>query len=82
MSKHYEPPSFISETKSFETYSRDLKRWALLTSVKKEMQALVVLHCLDGIKEKVDAQIDETKLQSDEGIETLLQFFGVKEAET
>ena len=79
MSRFIEPPGFISETKSFETYQKDLKRWALLTSVEKEKQALVVLHYLDGrrlgIKEKVDAQIEETKLQEKDGIQTLLKFF-------
>ena len=79
MSRFIEPPGFISETKSFETYQKDLKRWALLTSVEKEKQALMVLHYLDGhksgIKEKVDAQIEETDLQEEDGIQTLLKFF-------
>ena len=43
-----EPPTFISETKSFETYKKDLERWALLTEVKPELQALLVVHYLDG----------------------------------
>ena len=46
-SKILEPLSFISEKKSFETYAKDLKRWALLTSVAKEKQALIVLLYLD-----------------------------------
>ena len=79
MSRFIEPPGFISESKSFETYQKDLKRWALLTSVEEEKQALMVLHYLDGhksgIKEKVDAQIEETKLQEKDGIQTLLKFF-------
>ena len=78
MSKFIEPPSFINDLKSFETYKKDLSRWALLTSVEKKMQALMVLHFLDGhpsgIKDKVDAEVDEEKLQSDDGIKTLLEF--------
>ena len=79
MSWFIEPPGFISETKSFETYQKDLKRWALLTSVEKEKQALMVLHYLDGhksgIKEEVDGQINVTDLQEEDGIQILLKFF-------
>ena len=79
MSRFIEPPGFISESKSFETYQKDLERWALLTSVEEEKQALMVLHYLDGhksgIKEKVDAQIEEKDLQKKDGIQTLLKFF-------
>ena len=57
MSKLIEPPSFISETKSFETYKKDLERWALLTTLEPAKQALMVVHLLDGdpsgIKEKI-----------------------------
>jgi hypothetical protein len=39
----------------------------------------MVLHYLDGhpsgIKEKVDAEIQESQLQSNEGIKELLEFF-------
>ena len=79
MSKILEPPSFISETKSLKTYSKDLKRLSLLTSVAKEKQALMVFHYLDGdpsgIKEKVDAQIEEETLQSKDGLNKLLGVF-------
>ena len=79
MSKILEHPSFISETKSLETYSKDLKIWALLTSVANEKQALMVFHYLDGdpsgIKEKVDVQIEEETLQSEDGLNKLLEFF-------
>ena len=30
-----ELPTFISETKSYETYKRDFERWCLLTSLDK-----------------------------------------------
>ena len=79
MSKFLEPPSFISETKSFETYKKDLTRWAMLTSVAAEKQALMVLHCLDGdpsgIKDKVDEAVEEEKLNCSDGIKNLLEFF-------
>ena len=72
MSKILEPPSFISETKSYETYEKDLKRWALLTSVDEKKQALMVVHYLDGdpsgIKDKIDAELEDAKLQCTEGI--------------
>ena len=76
MSKFLEPPSFISETKSYETYEKDLKRWALLTSVNETKQALMVVHYLDGdpsgIKDKIDSEVIDEKLQCKEGIATLL----------
>ena len=79
MSKLLEPPSFISETKSYETYEKDLKRWALLTSVDVTKQALMVVHYLDGdpsgIKDKIDGEIEDVKLQCKEGIANLLEFF-------
>ena len=81
MSKQIEPPTFISETKSFETYKRDLERWCLLTSLDKKVQAVMVVHCLDGdpsgIKDKIDAGIEDTKLQSEEGITILLKFLEI-----
>ena len=78
MSKFIEPPSFISETKSYETYERDLKRWAKLTNVDETKQALMVVHYLEGdpssIKDKIDAEIEDVKLQCKEGITNLLEF--------
>ena len=63
MPKILEPPGFICDTKTFETYEKDLKRWSLLTNVPKAKQALMVLHYLDGhpsgIKEKIDEEIQE-----------------------
>ena len=73
-----EPPSFISERKSFETYKRDLERWSKLTDVKPELQAILVIHYLDGdpsgVKEKIDNGIEEEDLNTERGIEVLLNF--------
>ena len=84
--KSREPPAFISETKSFATYKRDLRRWAKLTDLEDDQKADMVVHCLDGhssgIKEKIDTQIEEEKLSCDEGIENLLAFLeGVYEVD-
>ena len=79
MSKLIEPPSFISETKSFETYKKDLERWALLTTLDPAKQALLVVHLLDGdasgIKEKIDEGVSDDDLKSTDGISKLLEFF-------
>ena len=52
----YEPPSFVSNTKSYATYKADLKRWSRITGIDKKLQAEVVVYSLDGhksgIKEK------------------------------
>ena len=79
MAKTLEPPSFVSNKKTFKTNEKDLKRWSLLTTIPKTKQALMVLHFLDGdpsgIKEKIDEEIDDNILASEEGINTLLEFF-------
>ena len=48
MSTNIEPPSFLSENKSFDTYKKDLERWAERTTLPAEKQALLVVHYLDG----------------------------------
>ena len=78
MAKAREPPAFISETKSFATYKRDLTRWAKLTDLEDDQKADMVVHCLDGhpsgIKDKIDTQMKESALSCDEGIKNLLEF--------
>ena len=50
----------------------------MLTDVKLELQALLVVHYLDGdasrVKEKIDAGMDEEDLKKKEGIKNLLDF--------
>ena len=50
----------------------------MLTEVKPELQALLMVHYLDGdasgVKEKIDAGIDEEELKKTEGIKSLLNF--------
>ena len=76
--KSKEPPAFISDTKSFATYKRDLNRWTKLTTLAKDKQADMVVHCLDGhssgIKEKIDTQLTEAQLSCDDGVKNLLDF--------
>ena len=56
-----EPPTFISDTKSYATYKDDLLRWTRITGVKAENQAEVVVHGFDkhlsGLKEKVTIKL-------------------------
>ena len=77
-SKAREPPAFISDTKSYSMYERDLKRWAKLTDLASEKQADMVMHCLDGhasgIKENIDNQLSEEKLSHKDGIKTCWSF--------
>ena len=55
-----EPPSFVSEKKSFGEYKKDLLRWSRLTSLDKKVQAEMVVYRLEGhpsrIKEKITTQ--------------------------
>ena len=73
-----EPPSFVSEKKSYSTYKNDLRRWARITTVKKELQAEVVVYSLEGhssgIKEKIDVQIGEKLQGNDKGIDDLIEY--------
>ena len=60
MATTIEPPSFVSDNKSYETYKRDLKMWSRITTLKKSAQAEMVVYRLDsnpsGIKEKIRGQ--------------------------
>ena len=84
MSQNLQPPSFISDTKTFSEYKTDLEIWSRLvsTSLDKKLQAEMVVYHLDGhpsrIKEKILTQIGD-KLQGDgtvDGITVLLNFLG------
>ena len=63
MSSILEPPSFVSDSKRFSEYKKDLLRWSRLTSVKEELQAEMVVYRLEGhpsnIKEKIVTQIGD-----------------------
>ena len=48
MSFLIEPPAFISSSKKFAEYKKDLLRWSRLTSVKPELQAEMVIYRLEG----------------------------------
>ena len=73
-----EPPSFVSETKKFSEYKKDLLRWSRLTTVSKELQAELVVYRLEGhpsnIKEKIVTQIGDDLENNADGINKLLAF--------
>ena len=73
-----EPPSFVSDSKKFSEYKKDLLRWSRLTSVKPELQAEMVVYRLEGypsnIKEKIVTQIGDELENNEEGIKVLLEF--------
>ena len=73
-----EPPSFVSETKKFPEYKKDLLRWSRLTTVSKELQAELVVYRLEGhpsnIKEKIVTQIGDDLENNADGINKLLAF--------
>jgi hypothetical protein len=72
------PPSFISDTKTYEEYKQDLQRWSRITSVDKKLQAEVIVYSLDGhpsqIKDKIVTKIGETLVGADDGIKKLIDF--------
>ena len=73
-----EPPSFISEDKKYGQYAKDLRQWSRLTTLKKILQAEMVVYKLEGhasgIKEKIMTQIGDKLEGKEDGIETLLTF--------
>ena len=76
--KSFEPPAFVSKTKSYAAYKSDLKRWSRITAIDKKLQAEVVVYSLDGhpsgIKDKIEVGIG-TKLEDNEkGMEELIAF--------
>ena len=80
MSVKLEPPTFISEKKSYDAYKRELTIWSIATSVVKEKQALVVALSLpeqhdSNIKEKVFAELKVEDLNRDDGLDKLIKFF-------
>ena len=75
-----QPPSFISERKSYDAYKRELKVWSIATSIDKAKQALVIALSLpddhdSNIKEKVFSEIETDVLNNDTGLESLIAFF-------
>ena len=73
-----EPPTFISETKPFEVYKKDLQRWSRLTSLDAKLQAEMVVYKLENhpsrIQEKITTQMGDTLENNDKGIALLLDF--------
>ena len=79
MASNIEPPSFVSETKTYAEYKEDLKRWSRLTTLARKHQADMVVYRLDGhpsgIKEKIVTQISDKIEGKDDGIDELIKFF-------
>ena len=48
MASNIEPPSFVSNTKTYAEYKEDLRRWSRLTTLEKKYQADMVIYRLDG----------------------------------
>ena len=78
MAQNVQPPSFISETKTYEEYKEDLQMWSRITSIDKKLQAEIVVYYLDGhpsrIKEKIVTKIGASLVGKEEGIKLLIQF--------
>ena len=78
MSTILEPPSFVSEKKSFGEYKKDLLRWSRLTSLDRKVQAEMVVYRLEGhpsrIKEKITTQLGDELEDNEDGIAKLLEF--------
>lgn len=78
MFNRLEPPTFISEKKSYASYKKDLQMWSRITSVPKASQAEVVVYGLEGhptgIKEKIIVNIGDDLENAEDGINILINF--------
>ena len=73
-----EPPAFISSTKSYGQYKKDLQMWSRITQVDKKLQAELVVYKLEGhpsgIKEKILTALDGKLAENEKGIDELIKF--------
>ena len=78
MASRIEPPTFVSDKKSYAAYKADLKMWSRITSLEKKVQAEMVVYCLEGdpsrIKEKITTQLGEKLVNNEDGINELIKF--------
>jgi hypothetical protein len=78
MTNMIEPPTFVSDKKSYAEYKADLKMWSRITSLEKSVQAEMVVYRLEGhpsrIKEKITTQLGEKLQDNEKGIEELIAF--------
>ena len=72
VTKSFEPPAFVSKTKSYAAYKADLKRWSRITAIDRKLQAEVVVYSLDGdpsgIKDKINVGIEKKLEDNEKGI--------------
>ena len=73
-----EPPAFMSETKSYAQYKKDLLMWSRITQVDKKVQAELVVYKLEGhssgIKEKITTALDDKLVDNENGIAVLVEY--------
>ena len=78
MAKFLEPPTFMSESKSYAEYKSDLGRWSRICGVDKKLQAEIVVYRYDGhpsnIKEKINTQLGDKLQDNADGIKELIKF--------
>ena len=78
MAKMLEPPSFISETKSYPEYKADLQMWSRICSLDPKVKAEMVVYRFEGhesrIKEKIMTQLGDKLVNNEDGIKDLLTF--------
>ena len=71
-------PEFISDTKTFKIYEKDVKMWSRMTSLKAELQAEWIVLNLDGhpsgIKETIQTHLGDKLENNANGIKDLLTF--------
>ena len=75
MAQNPEPPSFVSDSKSYVEYKADVEMWSRITSLKAELQAETIVYKLKNeIKEKIVTQIGDKLKNNADGIKELLSF--------
>ena len=69
----YKNPPVLSETKSYEQWSKELNIWRMITDVDKKKQALVVTLSLSGKARETALEINSSELNADDGMDVLIK---------
>ena len=69
----YKNPPELSETKSYEQWSKELNIWQMITDVDKKKQALVMTLTLSGKARETALEINSSELNADDGMDVLIK---------
>ena len=78
MASYKNPPS-LSDGVSYDSWSSEVDIWRRMTDIAKAKQALAVTLSLTGQYEEIAISVSIDQLNSDEGLDSLLDVMEAKE---